>query len=148
MNKLIFFAMFLVIISCSDSGYVQTEESKKILKLLEANDFRYINFSEYGGNDWSKVCFLGPYNEQSEEILGFSWYISEHTNVLKSDGHNVIVFAVNDRVIEYIVHSRVYGDFWKLSGKCYPRESSQFINEKETGNWGNYVHKPCPQKWC
>jgi len=141
MNRLIFFTMFLVIISCSDSGYVQSEESKKIWKLLEANDFRYINFSGYGGNDWSKVCFLGPYNEQSEKALGFPWYVSEYTDVLRSDGHNVIVFATKDRVIEYIVHSRGYGDFWKLSGECYSRESSKFINEKETGNWRNYVHK-------
>lgn len=133
--------MFLVITSCSDGGYVQSEESKKIWKLLESNDFNYIDFSGYGGNDWSKVCFLGPYNEQSEKALGFPWHVSKHTDVLRSDGHNVIVFATENKVVEHVVHSRGHGDFWKLSGECYPRENSKFTKDKDSGNWRNYVRE-------
>ncbi len=141
MKRFIIFAMFLIVAACSDGGYVQSEESKKIWKLLETEDFKSINFSTYGGKDWTKVCFLGSYNEQSEKALGFSWHVSEHTDVLKSDGHNVIVFATESKVIEYVIHSRGYGDFWKLSGECYPREKSKFIKDKESGNWQNYVRE-------
>ena len=137
------FIAFLAILltSCSDGEYIQSEESKEIWKLLESNDFKSIDFSGYGGDEWTKVCFLGPYNLQSEKALGFAWHVSEHTNVLQSDGHNVIVFATEDKVIEYVVHPRGYGDFWKLSGKCYSRESSKFIKDKESGNGFNYVQE-------
>lgn len=118
---------------------MQSEESKEIWALLKSNDFKSINFSNYGENEWEKVCFLGPYNEQSENALGFSWHVSEHTDVLRSDGHNVIVFTTEKKVLEYVVHSRGYGDFWKLSGKCYSRDKSKFKKDKESGSWLNYV---------
>ena len=130
-----------LITSCFGGGYFQSEESKKIWKLLESNDFRFINFSGYGDNNWTRVCFLGPYNDQSEKALGFNWHISEHTDVLMSDAHNVIVFVTDNEVVEYIVHSRGKGDFWKLSGECYSRDSSTFIKDNESGNRLNYVHK-------
>ena len=139
MKKLIVLISILLISSCTDSGYIESKESKKIWELLKSNNFKSVDFSNYDGNEWTKVCFLGPYNEQSEKVLGFPWHISEHTDVLKSDGHNVIIFATENKVIKYVVHSRGYGDFWKLSGECYSRENTKFIKDKETGNWRNYV---------
>jgi len=141
MKIFILIAVAFVIASCSDEEYLQSVGSKKIWKLLESKDFKFIDFSAYSDDVWSKVCFLGPYNEQSEKVLGFSWHISEHTDVLKSDGHNVIIFATESNVAEYVVHSRGYGDFWKLSGECYSRENSKFIKDKESGSWKNYVQK-------
>ena len=108
---------------------------------LEANKFESINLSKFGGVNWTKVCFLGPYNESSEKALGFNWQVSKYTEVLRSDGHNVIVFATESEVIEYVVHSRGSGDFWQLSGECFNRNSSTFIKDPE-GKYGlNYVHK-------
>ncbi|MDF1688718.1 MAG: hypothetical protein P1U35_03830 [Cycloclasticus sp.] len=140
-NKLITLALILFVASCTDSGYIQSEASKSIWNQLEANEFKFIDFSKLGGSKWTKVCFLGPYNESSEKALGFSWKVTEHTDVLKSDGHNVIVFATETQVVEYVVHSRGSGDFWKLSGKCLSRESANLVRDEESGNWRNYVQK-------
>jgi len=141
MNKIAAFAMLLLLLACSDNGYIQSKTSKKIWSQLEANEFKSIDFSVIGGDEWTKVCFIGPYNENSEKALGFNWQVSEHTDVLKSDGHNVIVFSTEDKVLEYVVHSRGDGDFWTLSGDCLARESSVLIRDKESGNWRNYVPK-------
>ena len=134
--------MVAALVGCSpDKGYLPSETSRAIYSELEANDFESINLSKFGGESWSKVCFLGPYNELSEKTLGFSWHVSDYTEVLKSDGHNVIVFATDSEVIEYVVHSRRSGDFWQLSGECYNRSNSIFIKDPE-GKFGrNYISK-------
>ena len=141
MNKFTSTTIFLLLSACSDNGYVQSETSKEISAQLEANDFKSINLSELGSEEWTKVCFLGPYNESSEKALGFNWQVAEHTEVLKSDGHNVIVFATETKVIEYTIHSRGDGDFWKISGECFTRDKSTLIRDEESGNWRNYVPK-------
>ena len=133
--------MLLLLSACSDNGYEQSETSKEVSSQLEAENFESINFAELGGKDWTKVCFLGPYNENSEQALGFNWQVSDHTSVLKSDAHNVIVFATDTKVLEYVVHSRGDGDFWKISDDCFPREKSTLIRDKESGNWRNYMPK-------
>lgn len=120
---------------------MQSKTSKEISAQLEANDFKSINFSELGSDNWTKICFLGPYNESSEKALGFNWQVAEYTEVLKSDGHNVIVFATETKVIEYAIHSRGDGDFWKISGECFSRDKSTLIRDKESGSRRNYVPK-------
>lgn len=124
------------LLGCSDAGYVTSQTSAEIYAQLKANNFETLELSKLGGNGWTKVCFLGPYNEMSEKALGFSWRVSKHTNVLKSDGHNVIVFATDAKVVEYVVHSRDRGDFWQLSGKCFNRKNADFIK----GSGGDFVH--------
>lgn len=74
----------------------------------------------------------------SEKALGFDWQVSEYTDVLKSDGHNVIVFATESEVIEYVVHSRGKGDFWQLSGKKYKGQAStKHITQKPASQSGS-----------
>ncbi len=102
----------VTLFGCSDNQYMTSKTSEEIYTELKANNFETIDLSELGGHDWTKVCFLGPYNEMSEKALGFNWQISEYTDVLKSDGHNVIIFATGSQVIEYVIHSRGRGDFW------------------------------------
>lgn len=141
MNRLIMLSIFIAIIGCTNEGYVPSESSRVIYSALEANKFESINLSKFGGSKWTKVCFLGPYNENSQKALGFNWQVSEHTAVLVSDAHNVIVFATEKEVIEFVVHSRGSGDFWKLSGECLPRNNATLIRDPESGNWRNYIHK-------
>jgi hypothetical protein len=141
MNKFTIISILFLLSACSDDTYVQTETNKEISAQLEANDFKSINFSELGSNKWTKVCFLGPYNENSEKALGFNWQVAEHTDVLKSDGHNVIVFATETEIIEYSIHSRGDGDFWKISGEVFTRDKSTLIKNKESGSWRYYVPK-------
>lgn len=139
MNKFTGITLLFLLSACSDNGYIQSELSKKISLQLKTNDFKSIDFSQLGSDKWTKVCFLGPYNESSEKALGFNWQVAEHTEVLKSDGHNVIVFATETEVIEYTIYSRGDGDFWKISGECFTRNESILSRDEESGSWRNYV---------
>lgn len=139
MNRAITLPIAFLLVACSESDYSRSDASKKIWEMLEASEHTHINFSKFGGTQWTKVCFLGPYNESSEQTLGFPWLVSEHTDVLKSDGHNVIVFATDSKIIDYVIHSRGYGDFWKLSGKCLSRENSNLTRDPKSPHWLNYI---------
>ena len=141
LNKYSAFAVLFVLSACSEDDYGQSQTSQAILTHLESTDFESIDFSTLGGQMWTKLCFLGPYNEESEKALGFDWQVAEHTAVLESDGHNVIVFATDTDVIEHVIHARGNGDFWKISGECFPREQSTLVRDKESGSWHNYVPK-------
>lgn len=124
-----------VLVACSDPAYVASDLSKSISEELQDNDYRSIDFGLLAGSNWSQVCFFGPYNERSSEALGFDWNVGDHTDVLHSDGHNVIVFATGNEVLEYVVHSRGHGDFSELSGGCFPRGEAIFIKDPENGQW-------------
>jgi hypothetical protein len=139
MNKIIVLALAVFISACSGHGYDQGLTSKEIWAEIEANNYKAIDFAKISGQAWTRVCFIGPYNEDSEQILGFPWHVSEHTDALKSDSHNVIVFATESDVLEFVVHPRDYGDFWKLSGHCLNRESSKLTKDIESGDWLNYI---------
>jgi hypothetical protein len=47
--------------------------------------------------------------------------------VLISDGHNIILFATDNKMIDFIELPRGKGDFWKLSGECFDRNNSDFV---------------------
>jgi len=121
--------------ACSDPAYVTSDLSKAISEELQESDYSSIDFTRLAVVGWSQVCFFGPYNERSSEALGFEWNVADHTDVLRSDGHNVIVFATENDVIEYVIHSRGQGDFSELSGKCFPRDEAIFIKDPESGRW-------------
>ncbi len=92
---------------------------------IQNNEGSEIDFQSLGGSEWTQVCFLGPYNVNSEALLGFSWDVTDYTDVLSSDGHNVIIFANESEVIDFYVQIRSHGDFHELSGECLPREKSK-----------------------
>lgn len=154
MNKLLTLVLYsvlcLFVAACTNTKYESHPTNKAISAQLEANDFKSIQFSKLGSNKWKKVCFLGPYNENSSQLLGFKWNISDFTSVLNSDSHNVIIFATDTDVIEYVIHPRDKGDFSEVSGECFPRETSNFVrdttinsaNNNGSMQWKNYV----PQK--
>ncbi|WP_284455068.1 hypothetical protein [Alloalcanivorax xenomutans] len=141
MHRIIASTLAALVIGCAEQEQVQSKLSESIWAQLKGNDYQFIDFGLLAGKEWSRVCFFGPYNEQSSEALGFNWQVGDHTNVLRSDGHNVIVFATETDVLEYTAHSRGYGDFWKLSGKCFPREQANFVKDPESGNWLNYLSR-------
>lgn len=124
----------LLLIGCHDLSNTRSDASIELGHIFEKNNRKFIDFSTLQGNKWTKVCFLGPYNIQSSKTLGFDWDISQYTDVLTSDGHNVVVFATESDVINYIVHERRYGDFWKLSGQCFVRKNSKLYLSK-SNNW-------------
>lgn len=127
--------ILLLLVGCDESSYSRSNDSIELGNIYKSNDYKFIDFSDLQGDAWTKVCFLGPYNVQSTKALGFEWDITKHTDVLASDGHNVIIFATETEVITYIVHNRGYGDFWQLTGQCFPREMSKLYKDNESGAW-------------
>lgn len=75
-----------------------------------------------GGDDWDKVCFFGPYSSSILDTNNSStWKIDDYTDVLRSDGHNVLIFSKEGKVIDFIIQSRKHGGFVGLSGTCANR---------------------------
>lgn len=104
-------------------------------KTIQRNKGQYIDFQAMGNDKWTRVCFLGPYNENSEKLLGFPWHITDYTNVLNSDGHNVIIFATDTEVVDFIIQTRSNGDFYTMSGRCLPRNNSKLVLRKNAGDF-------------
>jgi len=100
--------------------------------IVENNLGKTLSVAELGGTDWEKVCFLGPYSNDSSEVIGFDWEITDYTDVLVSDGHNVLVFVADDIVKDFIVQSRSKGDFSTLNGSCLQRNQQVIITKSKT----------------
>ncbi|PKM31288.1 MAG: hypothetical protein CVV07_03760 [Gammaproteobacteria bacterium HGW-Gammaproteobacteria-11] len=135
MPKIPFLFSACLLAACSDPAYVANELSTSIDQQLQASEYSAVDFTQLAGNDWSQLCFFGPYNEGSAEALGFDWHVGEHTDVLHSDGHNVLVFATQTAVLDYVIHSRASGDFAELSGACFPRSQARFTRDAVNGQW-------------
>jgi len=97
-----------------------------------------ISFSNIADEKWSRVCFFGPYTLNSTEVLGFDWEVTKKTGIGGDDTINVIVFATNNEVTEFVVVPRHKADFWKLSRQCFPRSNANFIYQEKV--W-SYLHK-------
>jgi hypothetical protein len=107
-------------------------------ELIDTNKSGALDLAQLGNQAWIKVCFLGPYNEDSANLLGFDWDIDDYTKALRSDGHTVLIFASNEHVVDYIVQPRSHGDFWELSGTCLAREDSTLVRSSHSRS---YNHK-------
>jgi hypothetical protein len=127
--------IILLLVGCDGASYSRSKDSIELGNIYKDNDYKFIDFSVLQGDVWTKVCFLGPYNVQSTKALGFEWDVTKHTDVLASDGHNVIIFATDTEVITYTVHNRSYGDFSQLTGQCFPRDRSKLYKGNESGAW-------------
>ncbi|MDO6684570.1 MULTISPECIES: hypothetical protein [unclassified Agarivorans] len=110
------------------------EYSYALWREVDSGD-QEVDFTNVAAGDWTRVCFLGPYNENSSKALGFNWRITEYTNVLSSDGHNVIIFANDSAVIDFIVQNRRYGDFHTMSGRCVDRANSRLHYNQKLGSY-------------
>ncbi len=139
MNRTLVLMLVSTLVACSDPAYVASATSEKISAELEESEYKSIDFAQLASSDWSQVCFFGPYNESSSEALGFGWNVGDHTDVLHSDGHNVIVFATESDVLEYVIHSRGRGDFSELSGECFTRDAASFVKDPDSGQWSAAV---------
>lgn len=78
---------------------------------------------------WDRVCILGPYSSDAaaREALGFDWPAEKLTSIGHQDGVSLLVFVQENRVERHIEHSRAAGDFSSLSGRCFPRGKSKFV---------------------
>ena len=135
--NLLLLSFFLI--SCSGQEPYQPQYNKALWNKIKENKYSFINFSDLAGPTWTKVCFLGPYNQSADSTLGFQWKNPpiENLALLREDSHNMIIFATDFEVIDAFVQNRSYGDFWQLSGKCLSRDNSRVIQNTESG--GGYV---------
>jgi len=101
----------------------------RLSTLIEQSKGSEILAGDLGGRNWDKVCFLGPYSTASSKVLGIDWEVAKFTDVLTSDGHNVIVFVKGKFVEDFIIQSRAHGDFSKLSGLCLLEEQRLIISK-------------------
>ncbi len=125
-----------MVIGCSESNRVT---SNVVWSELQRNSFDTIDFASLGGGQWTRICFLGPYNTDSEKTLGFDWQVSDYTSALNSDTHNVIVFSTNTQVIHYLAYERNRGDFSSMSGDCFERDDALFARSPENEDWMSYI---------
>ena len=89
--------------------------------IAKENKGKLIPVDMLSAGDWDKVCFLGPYYIEPDSDNSTKWNIRDYTNVLDTDGHNVLVFSKDDKVIDFIIQNRSHGDFSALSGSCLNR---------------------------
>ena len=135
MKRLAILTLFicLVAIACGQTTNLPLDEA--ISRQLTANDFLSVDFAKMGNETWTRVCFLGPYNENSADMLGFDWHVADHTNVLKSDGHSVVILATQNEVIDFVAEPRNQADFSALSGQCVPRNEAQLVKSPMGQTW-------------
>lgn len=110
----------------------------KIVSEISAQAPKPIDFKNIANEKWSRVCFFGPYTQKSSDVLGFDWDVSKKAAIADDDTINVIVFATEKQVTEFVVVPRGKADFWKISRQCFPRNNARFIND---GSVGSYLHK-------
>jgi hypothetical protein len=89
--------------------------------IAKENKGKMIPVDILSAGDWDKVCFLGPYSIGPNSENTAKWNIRDYTNVLDADGHNVLVFSKDNKVVDFIIQNRAHGDFSALNGSCLNR---------------------------
>lgn len=119
---------------CSQSS---SKVSNEIAMQALAADNRTIDLRSLREFSWSQVCFFGPYSGDSrfEEAVGFSWPLVKKTRIETDDSINVLTFIDGQSVVAYVTQPRSMGDFWRLSGQCFPRSEALFSLHQ-----GSYVN--------
>ncbi|MHA2753457.1 hypothetical protein, partial [Vibrio campbellii] len=93
---------------------------------LRLNDSS-VDFSEVVEGDWNRVCFLGPYsnNTAARSLLGFDWDSENLSRISDLDSITLLLFANDDEVIKYSELSREI-DFSLFSNTCIKRTEAKF----------------------
>jgi hypothetical protein len=137
MHKIhIHYLLALLLFGCQEK--TNSLEQLKIINEITAQAPKPIDLKDIANDKWTRVCFFGPYTMNSSDVLGFDWDVTKKTAVGGDDTINVIVFATEKQVAEYVVIPRGKIDFWKLSGQCFLRHDAKFIYD---GSVWSYLHK-------
>lgn len=107
----------------------RSQDSTAIANEFLSSDPRGVDLSVAVHGEWDRVCVLGPYSNDAmaADILGFNWPAEALTDISHRDGIAVLVFARDDSVVTYVEHSRGYGDFSNLSGRCFAKDRAKFV---------------------
>lgn len=101
----------------------------RILNLLTDKNVKNFPVNELSAGNWDRVCIFGPYTNNVSDVLGFEWDIEQYTDVLRSDGHSVLLFVDDKEVIDLIVQNRGKGDFSSLYDQCFGYDTTLTINK-------------------
>jgi hypothetical protein len=128
---MILLAVFLL------AGCVETGSSAIGNQFL-ASGRQSVNLATAVPGDWERVCVLGPYsdNTMAAKTLGFAWPAETLTEISHDDGITLLVFVRGTQVISFEQQIRSIGDFSNLSGQCFPRARTSFVQvPKPAGGW-------------
>jgi len=112
---------------CRDSA------SSSIADQFSASGRKGVDLAAAVPGNWDRVCILGPYSSDAvaAQTLGFTWPAETLTDIEQDDGISLLVFVQGKSVIDYVEHSRGSGDFSNLTGRCFPRTSTKFVQVAE-----------------
>lgn len=81
------------------------------------------------GEDWSKVCVLGPYstNETAIGVTGLNINIEGRSGIRENDSIALLITLNEQGDYALFEVSRRPSDFTRLSGACWPRGVEFFI---------------------
>lgn len=130
------YLLSLLLFSCHEA--TDSPAQVRIVNEIVAQASKPIDLTKIANGEWSRVCFFGPYTLKSSDVLGFDWDVTKKTVVSVDDTINVIVFATEKQVAEFVVIPRHKADFWKLSRQCFRRKDAKFIYD---GSVWSYLHK-------
>jgi hypothetical protein len=134
-KQVIVFCFAALLAGCYETSVSPTQH--RIVSEIARQAPGPISLSHIADEKRSRVCFFGPYTHKSSDVLGFDWDVTKKTGIRSDDTINVIVFATNDEVTEFVVVPRNEADFWKLSQQCFSRNDAQFIYQERV--W-SYLH--------
>jgi len=124
MRRILMIFMLAALAAC------RSQDSAAVANNFLSSDPRGVDLSVAVRGEWDRVCVLGPYSNDTKaaDILGFSWPAETLTDISHSDAISVLVFARDESVVTYVEHSRGYGDFSNLSGRCFAKDRAKFVH--------------------
>lgn len=128
-KKALLFFCFLA--ACSS----KTNQSNTFNQLVNPGKIagsQQVDFSNFGDAQWTQVCFFAPYTSkgQSASALGFDWEVTEETDIETNDRINVVVFATNTEVTEYLsIPINKISRFQNATKQCVARSNAIFTFE-------------------
>lgn len=118
-------ALCLVLAGCQSGKSISTT----IAVQFSESEHTSVDLASAVPGNWDRVCILGPYSDDAAaaQTLGFKWPAETLTDIEFNDGISLLVFVRDRTVVNYVEHPRRSGDFTNLSGRCFPRASTRFL---------------------
>lgn len=97
----------------------------------------FVNIAALTPFRWDTVYVFPPYSssEMIQKALGGSWWFVNWCEIQKSEGHFLIVFTRNHRVVQHCMYERRYGDFVGMSyTSAISIHNAVFVSKRQAGS--------------
>ena len=134
----------IAIIVCMVAGFMSCEQSRSdfnetlssmAVKKRGCEERVMVSLNKLTDFQWQRVFIFAPYTpvQKIYKSLGFEWEHAEKTNIHMRDDICLLVFVLNNRVVQYFEYPRNYGDFSKIhvKGGFAPSEALFEVVEAE-----------------